>query len=228
MRRRILLLLAGTLLLIVGILTVGCSSVADGGPGGSEITNGFVVAQSGEALAGVTVTAYPQRFIAGRYRISTVLQAETHVDGKFTIAIESGSYNLFIIDTTAGIGATVFDVGPKEELGTIQLAQLGAISGTLQFSDERPDGVIVYCPGTPYLRELFTSDPVFRFELVPAGNYTLSYAKLPKVGCTPGIDCTPVGGGTGDGTEQGLVTVAAGSATVIDTTINTTDLGELP
>jgi hypothetical protein len=228
MRRKILLLLVHTLLLIAGLLMSGCSLVADGGSGGSEITNGFVVAQNGEALGGVTVTAYPQRFIAGHYSVSTVLQTETNADGAFTIAIDSGAYNLFIIDTATGIGAAVFDVGPRDELGSIALKQLGAISGTLLFSDERPDGVAVYCLGTPYLNELYPSDPVFRFELVPAGNYTLSYAKLPKVGCTPGIDCLPGGGVTDSTGEQGQVTVTAGSETVVDTTINTADLGELP
>lgn len=212
-------------LLSIGLFVFGCSNGT--GPGGSEITNGIIVDAGGKGVSGITVTAYPEQFIAGHYSESAVLQTQCGPDGAFTLPIDSGTYNVFAVDTVGGVGIMVADVGPKEDLGVLQLEDLGVLGGTLTFADDYPGDVVVYSPGTPFETKVNTGDTAFSFDLVPAGAYQLGFARVPLVGgCKPGIDCLP-----GDGspaTAAGGFTVTGGSATVIDTTINTSELGVLP
>jgi len=213
-----------TLLVSISLLGIGCT--VNNGPGGSEITNGIVTGANGNGVSGITVTAYPERFIAGHYDATAVLRTQTDTDGKFYLPIDSGTYNIFIIDTVDGVGTLVAEIGPEEDLGVLQLEELGALGGTLQFANENPVGVVVYSPGTPYKTNVYAGNPEFRFELVPAGQYALEIAKQPSVGCPPGEDCQPAGGIPGN--PDGTLTVVGGNETKIDTTINTTNLGELP
>jgi len=211
---------------IVGsLLTGGCSNnVAGGNSGGTEITNGRIVARGGAAAAGVTVAAYPVAFIRGQSAVASVITSETGSDGTFTIGIDSGLYNIFVIDSAGGSGLFVKDVGPKTDLGTLLLDTLGTIAGTVR-ADVKGTSLVVYSRGTPFRDELYGSDSSFSFTRVPSGTYDVSIAKLPTVGCAPGEDCLP-GGGI-PSVKEGL-TVMPGKSTVIDTLVNTEQLSTLP
>jgi hypothetical protein len=112
--------LAVLLLAVVTALHFGCTAPsAAGDPGGSEITNGKVLAMSGGPAAGITVTGYPVDYLKGSHRTVRIVSAVTDEQGMFELPIDSGKYNLFIIDSLDGSGCCVRDIGPREDVGTV-------------------------------------------------------------------------------------------------------------
>jgi hypothetical protein len=198
-----------------------------GNPGGSEITNGKVVAMTGDPVSGVRVNAYPATYIQDRSSALAIVSAVTGPDGSFELEIDSGLYNLFIIDSTIRNGAFLPTVGPKTDLGTVTLDTLGSIAGTVHRADTSKANVslIVYSKGTPLRTDVDGNDSTFHFGNIPSGKYTLSIVKYPVVGCIPGQDCNP-GGGENPGNDERVV--LAGMTTVVDTVINIANIGVLP
>ncbi len=215
-------------LLVVMQLLVDCSAptaVVD--PGGSEITNGKVVAMDGARASGINVAAYPQKYIAGNSDTALIVKTVTGADGAFELAIDSGLYNIFIIDTMTRSGSCIRNIGPKTDLGTIRLDSLGSIAGTVRIDSARAVPLlIIYSRGTPMRVNIASSDGLFRFSNVPAGAYTLSIAQQPPTGCIPGEDCLP--GGVGSEGGLGSVTVEAGTTAAVDTLVNAGSIGRLP
>ena len=216
------------LTLFAALFLIDCTtSVAGGDPGGSEITNGKVLSMAGTPASGITVSAYPPGYIAGRWSTATVITAMTDDTGGFTLAIDSGLYNIYIVDSSTDGGFFISDIGPKQDLGTLRLDSLGTIQGTIQ--SDSPDAaqlLVVYSSGTPLRINIPLSTGDFRFDRVPAGSYRLSVAKLPLVGCTPGIDCLP--GGTAAPVGIPDIRVASGAVTTVDTLLDVNAIGELP
>ena len=203
------------------------TSVTGGDPGGSEITNGKVVSMAGTPASGITVSAYPPGYIADRWSTATVITTMTDDTGGFTLAIDSGLYNIYIVDSSTECGYFISDIGPKQHLGTLRLDSLGTIQGTIQVdSPNAAQVLVVYSSGTPLKINIPLSSGDFRFDRVPAGSYLLSVAKLPLTGCTPGIDCFP--GGTAAPVGIPDVRVASGAITSVDTVLDVNTIGELP
>lgn len=213
-------------LLIVFQLLIDCSTQsAAGDPGGSEITNG-VVAMGGIPASGININAYPTEYLQGKSSVAAIINAVTGIDGSFELNIDSGTYNLFIIDTTTRCGACLRDIGPKTDLGTITLDTLGSIAGTVHLADTiiNSSPLIIYSIGTPFRTDIYANDSTFRFDHVPQGTYSLSIAKQSPVGCIPGQDCNP--GGANPRSDE--VKVNAGTTTVVDTAVYIKDIGVLP
>ncbi|NLE01766.1 MAG: DUF4198 domain-containing protein [Fibrobacter sp.] len=182
------------ILLVATVLSFSCSeSFVNGGYGGSEITNGKVIAFNGKPASGIDVTAYPLTYIPGKSDTLEKKTAVTDRKGNFTIDIDSGLYNLFIIDSLSGSGKLIRDVGPKTDLNTIYLDTLGSISGTLNFDRQWSNHyVVVYSTGTPFLQSILSqgNTSTFVFDGVPTGEYRLSIARLDGIaGCPPGKEC---------------------------------------
>ena len=215
--------------LIPLLAPVNCTTgIAGNDPGGSEITNGKVLTRAGSPAGGVTVAAYPLSYIAEHSSMSTVVTAETGDDGIFTLAIDSGSYNLFIIDSSSASGCAIRNVGPKTGLGILRLDSLGTIEGVIRTdSSSAAATLIIYSQGTPFRINSASADGRFRFIHVPPGSYPLTVAKKPKVGCIPGIDCLPGGGTPGKEGEIGSATVLSGETVVINTSVTVENLKEL-
>lgn len=194
-------------------------------PGGSEITNGILVAINGLAAAGVPVAAYPECYVRGVSDGSSVIHTVTDSDGKFELPIDSGNWNLLAVDTANQVGFFMSGVGPKASLGTIRLDSLGSIAGTVRKRGELTDGVqlFVYCTGTPLRSEIALGDSTFRFESVPKGSYSLGIARSEQIGCEPGIDCHPSSGS--GGVPLGDLIVTPGGETLLDTAVNVVDIG---
>jgi hypothetical protein len=222
------LAISALLFQLMVMLAVTCTTGLTGGdPGGSEITNGKVAAMNGTPASGLTVAAYPEKFIVGQSGIASVITAVTDGDGAFELPIDSGLYNVFVVDTSTRSGCLVRDVGPNTGLGTIRLDALGSIEGIIRIDSAQAAPVlIVYSRGTPLRVNIASSDGTFRFERVPSGTYTLSIAELPPTGCAPGIDCGTPGAGGEDG--KGSVTVESGATAVVDTLVRAADIGPLP
>ena len=216
-----LLLVAGSLLLWQ---CTGPAVTDDSG--GSEITNGKVLALDGTPAQGITVTGYPEYYIKGNSSLSGIISTVTDERGKFELEIDSGHfYNVFIIDSLSRSGYSAGHVGEKTDLGTVQLDTLSYITGTIQTADTpmAEPYLIVYCLGTPYRTDLYSNETTFRFDDVPPGSYVFSVALPPKAGCGPDGCDTTIGGSEGIG-----VTVGSGIPAVIDTVVNTDSLGVLP
>ncbi len=215
-------------MLFTALLFIDCTmSVTGGDPGGSEITNGKLLSMAGTPAAGITISAYPPGYIAEKWSTATVITAMTDDTGGFTLAIDSGLYNIYIVDSSTDCGFFISDIGPKQHLGTLRLDSLGTIQGTIHV--DTPDEVlmlVVYSSGTPLRINIPLSSGDFRFDRVPAGSYQLSVAKLPLVGCTPGIDCLP--GGTASPVGIPDIRVASGTVTTVDTLLDVSAIGELP
>jgi|GEM_PF-5272963 len=213
-------------MMIVIFAALRCTNNSAGvDPGGSEITNGRLVAISGLAAAGVPVAAYPECYVRGVWNDSSIIHTVTDSDGKFELPIDSGKWNLFAVDTAEGIGFFMGGVGPKESLGTICLDSLGSIAGTVRKRGELAGGVqlFVYCTGTPLRHEIAFGDSTFRFDSVPRGSYPLGIAQKELIGCEPGVDCLPSSGS--GGLSLGDLIVTPGGETLLDTVVNVVDIG---
>lgn len=225
MRNNKFILFVRLLLSAVYCIVIQCSPTSTVDPGGSEITNGVVHTGEGVPLANVVVTAYPVNYLSGYFSESNVARAQTDSNGAFEIALDNDTYNLFIIDSSNNIGAVVSAVGPNDALGTINLEKLGTVSGSVKLSGSTVGSFLMYSRGTPFKTNIVASNPVFRFEMVPQGEYHFSFGVPPLVGCVPGKDCLPGYPGGGADVE---VEVTAGGEALIDTTVLASDLEVLP
>ena len=210
------------------LFAVNCTTTTTGvDPGGSEITNGKIITMTDMPATDIEVSAYPVGYIAGRWSTSRVITTHTDNTGGFTLAIDSGLYNLYIADSASGSGCLVRDVGPKQSLGTIRLDSLGAIEGIIHLDSANAVSVlIVFSTGTPLRIDMLSTEEIFRFDRVPDGSYSLSIAKKPPVGCTPGIDCLP--GGTDTPVDIHDISVSSGETVTVDTLLQVSTIGELP
>lgn len=210
-----------TCILVASLLYTQCAhSIVSGDQGGSEITNGAVISMAGLPASGIVVTAYPLAYIAGNSAQNTVITTFTNDTGGFVLPIVSGNYNLYIADSTCG-GNLMRNVGAHQNLGTIRLDSLGYMEGTIHTDSAQNAPLTAYCKGTPLRVPLAANNGFFSFNLIPAGTYTLSIAKISLIaGCTPGFDCQP---GTGALPLEVAVTsiiVQSGRTVVIDTLIS--------
>src|SRR3989339_844068 len=98
----------GTRILVTVVVLLTCTgpSITEG-PGGSEITNGKVVTIDGAPVSGLAVSAFPENYIYGYSSAGTVIKSVTDSNGNFELAIDSGLYNVFTVDTLAGAGCFV-------------------------------------------------------------------------------------------------------------------------
>ena len=221
MKRSIVQLL---LCVCVAAILKQCNVSSVPGPGGSEVTNGFVMTTDGLPVSGIEVTAYHVLYLQRNSR-ENLLIAKTDDRGYFELEIDTGLYNVFVIDTAGKIGICVRDVGPGEEMNVLLLDSLGAISGIVHDADSGMlwSPLYIYSLGSPFGVFLYPDTRSFTIDNVPPGSYSLSMARVPFIGCPSGSDCqTPPGE-----SSFSNVAVTRGDTVVVDTTIRIRDVGYL-
>ncbi|MFP4241719.1 MAG: hypothetical protein ACLFTW_07100 [Chitinispirillaceae bacterium] len=154
-------------LLFAIVLCAACSDNSVAG-NGSEIVNGRVAS----GVPGMTVEAYPADFVPDSTPLSVVVKTYTDSSGRFSLKVDSGSsYNLFIRDTIAGLGALMPEVKSGDRLGYVQLTDLGGIEISLDTDSYR--SYRIYAAGTPYSLYLYEGGSAL-ISNVPQGKYELS------------------------------------------------------
>ncbi|MFW6245524.1 MAG: hypothetical protein ACOC36_06525 [Fibrobacterota bacterium] len=171
-------------LLFTIVLCAACSDNPVAG-NGSEIVNGRVAS----GVPGMTVEAYPVDFVPDSTPLGAVVKTYTDSSGRFSLKVDSGSsYNLFIRDTVAGIGALVPDVKNGDRLGSVQLTDLGGVEISLDTDNYR--SYRIYAAGTPYSLYLYEGGSAL-ISNVPQGKYELFCIEENDVVTVPPVVSNP-------------------------------------
>lgn len=166
------------------VLCAACSDNSVAG-NGSEIVNGRVAS----GVPGMTVEAYPVDFVPDSTPLSAVVKTHTDSSGRFSLEVDSGtSYNLFIRDTVAGVGALVPEVMSGDRLGDVQLTDLGGVEVSLDTDSYRH--FRIYATGTPFYLHLFEGGSAV-ISNVPEGTYEILCIKENDVVTVPPVVSNP-------------------------------------
>ena len=187
-----ILLLSCTLLMLISCST----NVADGGSG-TQTTNGICVVSHNGTLSGyvfaidpadgsreIPVAAVPVslRLFGADYHPfdKSGFGATPVIDsaGSFTCdSLQSGRYNMFAYDTSAGVGIFIGDIPVGDSAGDYsaqkRFAPWRMVRGVIHNASAMPaDYRGGYIAGTPFFA-LADSIGVFSFMRVPVGTYTI-------------------------------------------------------
>jgi hypothetical protein len=193
------------------LLVARCSMTTVAG-GGGEVTNG-VCTVSGVAREGVSVTAFPCDYIPA-VRAKELPGTVSDSAGAFALEVTDERCNMYLVDTTIGRGAFLFDVVKGTDIGIVALDSLGAIAGTVERpSTDTVEPIDVYIRGSPFIAVL-TGDLDFVLTRVPAASFTLTTRAAVPTPCDSGMVCLE----PPDSVSASVtVTVTAGEPALVDT-----------
>lgn len=157
-------------LLLIAMLASCANDIAGSG---SEIVNGKLAAGTSGVLVEAVSTGYVKT-MSGTEEIMTTF---TDNNGAFSLALDTGCYNLVIRDTLKGVGVFIPEVRRGDELGIIGLSELGSIEVTVEST--KGFEYLVFIIGTPFGVIIDTGE-VSLIDNVPPGSYVSSFISLTR------------------------------------------------
>ena len=170
-------IVCSTVLCTLLALLAACSPTRTAG-NGSEITNGGI---SGTAIGPSGLPVDGTYTIAAIYSVDyrpdsvggTAESTMIATDGTFRFTPPENSYNLFIWDTSSGLGAYLPALPADTVLGNISLSETGIIAVTDFPSTAVGESTYeLSIPGSPYFYRVQGDEPV-SVPLLPKGEYQI-------------------------------------------------------